>query len=133
MDRRNRCHLERSSSFYASAIIHKKSTVHVGRAFMIKRWWKSRDSLISRLKEVVKGRHGSAALSTLAQKLVGYGCSESISDDIMKVVELSTRDDGTKRFTVVQEGDVLAWRKTLTREQGTQQEEEERGHAKCPS
>ena len=51
----------------------------------------------------MKGRHGSAALSTLAQKLVGYGCSESISDDIMKVVELSTRDDGTKKFTVVQE------------------------------
>ena len=50
------------------------------------------------LKKVVRTRRGPTALKTLAKELVEDGWSESTTDDLMKVVELSTRYDGTKRL-----------------------------------
>ena len=62
------------------------------------------ETLSFRLKAAFFGRLCSAEMDTLAKELVIDGWSETIADDIMKLVELSRREDVTNIITVVQEG-----------------------------
>ena len=60
------------------------------------------ETLRFRLKAVLRRRRSSTELNTLTKELARDGWSQSTTDDIMKEAELSRRDEGIKRFTVVQ-------------------------------
>ena len=57
---------------------------------------------VSGLKAALRRRRSSTELNTLTKELARDGWSQSTTDDIMKEAELSRRDEGIKRFTVVQ-------------------------------